>query len=531
MRTFYTKAKLSILSIFTIACFSANATTYPINVTLSGSQEVPSNGSAATATFVGTFNDVTDSLIFTVTFSGMTDSVTAAHFHGYVPPGISGPIRIPAVGFPIGVLSGTYTAAIMLTPGQRDSLKLGLMYFNIHSKANPGGEIRAQLFLQNSGYTVPVINCPRDTSVTAPQGLCSDTLAFAATVISGNPPTALYYRIGNTAITSPNGFTVGTTTVIAIGLNAAGYDTCQFHVTVIDTQPPHVTCPANVVQANDSGQCGAIVNYPPAVAIDNCSGVTVTYSQAAGTFFPVGTTTVTVTATDGSGNTDSCSFTVTVNDVEPPVISNISANPDVLWPPNHQMKSVSIDYTVTDNCPGVITSVLTVTSNQPINGTGDGNTNTDWQVIDDHHVDLRAERAGNLGCRIYYVKITSTDAHGNSSDTVVRVVVPHDMSGRHLCTDSSSGIHPHSAMIRHWIDISILRNPSGTSFPIRIESSSLNQSATIRIIDMYGRVVETREGVMPNQTIEMGATLKVGAYIVEVRQGDQVTETKILKFN
>src|ERR1041385_6942724 len=175
MRIFYVNSRLAILSIFTIICFTANATNYPIHVIFSGSQEVPANSSTATGTFVGSYNDVTDSLIYTITFSGLSANSTAAHFHGYVPPGISGPVLIGRPGFPTGVMSGTFTDTLVLTAGQEDSLKRGLIYFNIHSSAFPGGEIRAQIFLQGPNFSVPVITCQADTSAAAASGLCSDT--------------------------------------------------------------------------------------------------------------------------------------------------------------------------------------------------------------------------------------------------------------------------------------------------------------------------------------------------------------------
>ena len=69
--------------------------------------------------------------------------------------------------------------------------------------------------------------------------------------------------------------------------------------------------------------CGAVVEFAPATATDNCPGVTVaqTGGLASGETFPVGTTTVTFTATDSAGNTAACAFDVTVRDAEAPVIT------------------------------------------------------------------------------------------------------------------------------------------------------------------------------------------------------------------
>jgi hypothetical protein len=111
----------------------------------------------------------------------------------------------------------------------------------------------------------------------------------------------------------------------------------------------------------------------------------------------------------------------------PPTITNVSADPSVLWPPNHRMVNVTVSYDVMDNCPlppGSCT--LSVTSNEPVNGTGDGDTSPDWIVLDDHHVLLRAERAGNGNGRIYTITITCTDSGGNSSEEQVEVMVPHN---------------------------------------------------------------------------------------------------------
>src|SRR5438034_8691956 len=137
MKTIFLKAQLAIL-LFTIIQFSANAITYPISVTLNGAQEVPANTSTGTATLTGTYDDATNKLKYTITFSGLSANTTAAHFHAPAPPGISAPVIFAATGFPTGVTSGSYTDSIVLSSGQEDTLKLGLWYFNVHTTAFPG---------------------------------------------------------------------------------------------------------------------------------------------------------------------------------------------------------------------------------------------------------------------------------------------------------------------------------------------------------------------------------------------------------
>ncbi len=87
---------------------------------------------------------------------------------------------------------------------------------------------------------------------------------------------------------------------------------------VIDTVPPQITCPADITVDNDPGACSAVVTWSAPTAMDNVGVASVICDPPSGSAFPVGTTTVTCTATDLAGNTAECSFEVTVIDIEPP---------------------------------------------------------------------------------------------------------------------------------------------------------------------------------------------------------------------
>ncbi|MCK4340656.1 MAG: HYR domain-containing protein, partial [Phycisphaerae bacterium] len=100
--------------------------------------------------------------------------------------------------------------------------------------------------------------------------------------------------------------------------------TVDLHAITLDwTDPTIIGCPSDITQSNDTGNCSAVVTWTAPTANDNCPGVTLTPSHNPGDTFPVGVTTVTYTAEDACGNTNAtpCSFTVTVNDTENPVIS------------------------------------------------------------------------------------------------------------------------------------------------------------------------------------------------------------------
>ena len=121
------------------------ATVYTLDLALTAQQEVPPNPSSATGTLVGTYDDVTNVLSFTIMFNGMSTPTTAAHFHGPAAPGVNAPVQIGFAGFPTGVTAGSYTNSYVLTDVQETQLLCGLWYVNIHTIQVPGGEIRSQL--------------------------------------------------------------------------------------------------------------------------------------------------------------------------------------------------------------------------------------------------------------------------------------------------------------------------------------------------------------------------------------------------
>ena len=114
---------------------------------------------------------------------------------------------------------------------------------------------------------------------------------------------------------SPSTFTCANIGVNAVTLTvtdgAGNTAQCTTNVTVRDITPPSMTaCPSNITIAGGAG-CNATATWTPPTATDNC-GATVTGTHTPGQTFPAGTTTVVYIATDASGNSVTCSFTVTV---------------------------------------------------------------------------------------------------------------------------------------------------------------------------------------------------------------------------
>jgi hypothetical protein len=117
------------------------AETLNVKAGLGASAEVPPNTSAGTGTLSGTYDTATKTLTYTVTYSGLTGPATMAHFHGPAPAGKNAPVEIPIKGDLASPIKGTVT----LTGEQAKNLMDGETYFNIHTAANKGGELRGQI--------------------------------------------------------------------------------------------------------------------------------------------------------------------------------------------------------------------------------------------------------------------------------------------------------------------------------------------------------------------------------------------------
>lgn len=145
-----------------------------------------------------------------------------------------------------------------------------------------------------------------------------------------------------------------------------------------------------------------------------------------------GTTTVTLRVTDSDGATAEDEVVINVVDTIPPRVA-VVPDPDELWPPNHTMHDVHIGFRIVEACtpPDDIVIVLRdVSSSEPANDIGDGNTEPDILGADigtpDTDLQLRAERSGPGVGRIYTLVYTVEDAAGQSIRARGIVTVPHD---------------------------------------------------------------------------------------------------------
>lgn len=118
---------------------TAHAEIVHFSAPLNGASEVPPNSSAGKGEVSAELETNEHTLTYRATYSGLSGPATAAHFHGPAAPGANAPpvvmIKDPA----------RIAGAVLLTAQEADDLLAGKWYFNVHTQANPGGEIRGQL--------------------------------------------------------------------------------------------------------------------------------------------------------------------------------------------------------------------------------------------------------------------------------------------------------------------------------------------------------------------------------------------------
>jgi hypothetical protein len=157
----------------------------------------------------------------------------------------------------------------------------------------------------------PLIICSPNITVPNQLGQCGAMVPYLSPTVFDTCPG------GFTVSCNPSSgsfFPLGTTSVTCTVTDACGeFASCPFTVTVVDTEPPTIVCPDDMTVGINPSQSGTIVNYPNPTVSDNCpEGLTWLCTPSSGSFFPLGTTTVTCIAADAAGNTSECSFTITV---------------------------------------------------------------------------------------------------------------------------------------------------------------------------------------------------------------------------
>lgn len=301
---------------------------------------------------------------------------------------------------------------VSCSPASAAQFALGETTVTCTASDAAGNEASASFKVNVVDSTEPDLTLPADVTaeLTGPAGAAvsySAPSAFDLVGVTSGP--SCDHASGST-------FPLGQTTVACSAADAAGNEASgSFTVTVVDTMPPALSLPPDVT-ASQNACGGTAVSLGAASATDASGAVTIT--SDAPPLYPLGTTLVTFTATDGSGNASSGEVRITVNDTTAPSIDSATPSQSIIWPPTNQMVSIDVAWSITDCDQSASCSIQSVSVNEAAAG--------DWTIVDADTVQLRAKRLGKGAGRVYTVTIRCVDASGNESTRGVDVTVPHD---------------------------------------------------------------------------------------------------------
>jgi hypothetical protein len=322
--------------------------------------------------------------------------------------------------------------------------------------------------------------------------ITDNTTSFDLTATATSGLEVTYASSNETIAKINNGkiqiISAGTVTIIASQSGndyyLAAADVSQ-SLTITDTQLPVIIAPTTITQSNDTGICGAIVNYVAPIGTDNFPGATTvqTTGLTSGVVFPVGTTTNTFQVTDASGNTASCSFNVTVTDNELPTL-NCPAN--IIQKKEGRLHGAVVTYSTpvgADNC-----SEFFVTQT----------------------AGLASGSVFPIGCTTNTYKVV--DASGNTTScsfivTVVNALPPKDNDAN---TRLSVKAYP---------------NPA-TDFVNFTIKTGTPKNMSLRLYDIFGALVATPIAIIGNtteNTIQLNVSkLRRGIYIYTLSTDNKV---------
>jgi hypothetical protein len=128
----------ALLALMPVAAFAASET---FSADLKPSSEVPANDTKGSGMLTATYDTASKKLTYSVSYKDLSGPAVAAHFHGPADPKTNAAVVVPVKDITPGTLKGEAT----LTDAQAADLEAGKWYFNIHTAANKGGEIRGQV--------------------------------------------------------------------------------------------------------------------------------------------------------------------------------------------------------------------------------------------------------------------------------------------------------------------------------------------------------------------------------------------------
>jgi len=351
---------------------------------------------------------------------------------------VPGPITVSADGNCQGVVpnvlgsvsaSDNCTPAGQLikeqTPAAGTVLVKGSYTIAVSVKDAAGNVASGQVSLQVADVTAPVIlSVPGPITVSA-DGNCQGVVPnVLGNVIASDNCTPASQLVKQQTPAAGTVLDKGSYTIAISVKDAAGnVTTGQVSLIVADvTAPVILSVPGHITVSADSNCQGVVPNVlGNVIASDNCTPANQLVKQqvpAAGTVLAKGSYTITVSVQDTAGNKTTQTIALTIADTTAPVIQSVTANPNVLSPPNHQMVAVTVSVVASDNCDSAPASrIISITCNEQALA-------ADMQITGNLTASLAATRNSASGSRIYTITVQCTDAAGNSSTRTVAVTVP-----------------------------------------------------------------------------------------------------------
>ncbi|MEM6270973.1 MAG: HYR domain-containing protein [Bacteroidota bacterium] len=423
-----------------------------------------------------------------------------------------------------------------------------------------------------SGSTFPIGTTTN--AFTVVQGTNSDSCSFTLTVVDsvapdvvGCPGTDTLYADANcggalldysTALTiadncDPNPTTVqsplaGTTVsgagsltsvTLTVSDSSGNVGTCTFDVEVVDSTAPIVTsCPPAVIFTPSTLDCNPAVNFTPPVFTENCAA-SITSTSSPGDNFPIGTTVITYTATDSSGNSSVCSFTLTVTS---PVLDNlVQQTPGAIcdgdtfslaapggftnysWSTGATTASISANMTgiywvdVTDSSGCIGRDSFLVAANQPM------------PTVTPTGAALCAQ-SGFASYQWYQngtlIPGATNDCFTPTTDGTFQVIV-FDSVGCQGISDTLFFVGVREALNNPGFEI--FPNPAESQLNVRM-IQPLNEAGTLMLYDLTGRIVLRHDfdQLSGTVTLDLGR-VSAGSYIVEVRGDNFLGRRRLLR--
>ena len=287
-----------------VVCTPPAGSTFPLGVTTVTCTASDASGNQATATFAVTVVDTTPPVLAQPANLSAEAMSAAGAALNYATPGVSDVCDA--------------SPSVACAPPSGSTFPLGVSTVTCTASDVSGNQAATTFTVTVIDTTPPTISTQADLSAeqSSPAGaLVSFPTPSASDLVGGPLPVTCSPASGTV-------FPLGVTTVTCTASDASGNQaTTTFTVTVLDTTPPTITAPGDqVVEQSSLG--GAALSFAEPSATDVCDVTpAVTCSPAPGTVFPLGVTTVTCTATDTSGNQAATTFTITVQDTTPPVLT------------------------------------------------------------------------------------------------------------------------------------------------------------------------------------------------------------------